>query len=100
MTDIQPISPSTLVSHLWLVTGSTGEYSDRSEWVVAAFATEAKAQRYAELAQNEADRIDSLRPNRYNSAGMDNRFDRRMSMDYTGTRYRHEMVKLHRVVSV
>jgi hypothetical protein len=34
-----------------LVCGTTGEYSDRYEWIVAAFSTEEAAQKYIDKLQ-------------------------------------------------
>ena len=82
-----------LLGHLWIVTGSTGEYSDRCEWTLCAYRTEEEAKRHVELAQAEADRIERTRENRYNS-GEPNKYDSRMQMDYTGTSYHCEMVEL------
>lgn len=82
-----------LLGHLWIVTGSTGEYSDRCEWTLCAYRTAEEANRHVELAQAEADRIERTRENRYNS-GEPNKYDSRMQMDYTGTSYHCEMVEL------
>lgn len=39
---------------IWVVMGSTGEYSDRSEWLVVAFPDEAQAKRHADAATERA----------------------------------------------
>lgn len=82
-----------LLGHLWLVIGSTGEYAGRCEWTLCAYRTEEEAKRHVELAQADADRIERTRENKY-SSGEPNKYDSRMQMDYTGTRYHHEMVEL------
>ena len=42
---------------VWLVIGTCGEYSDRSEWVVAAYFDKALAERHADLAMEEDRRL-------------------------------------------
>lgn len=80
---------------LHVVMGTTGEYSDRSEWPVKAFVDEAKAQRFV-LEVDEWIRVnglamsDSPNANPHPDAaarGMVNPFDPNMSFDYTGTDY-------------
>lgn len=45
---------------IYLVCASLGEYSDRKEWVVAAYADEPLAQEHVALAQAAANRFESL----------------------------------------
>lgn len=87
------VGAGDLLGHFWVVTGSTGEYSDRCEWTLCAYRTEDEAKKHQQLAQAEADRIERTRENRYNS-GEPNKYDTRMQMDYTGTRYTYEMIEL------
>lgn len=42
---------------VYVVMGTTGEYSDRIEWVVIAYDNETKAQQHVTLATQEAHRI-------------------------------------------
>ena len=70
-----------------IVMGTTGEYSDRSEWPVRAFLTARRAEKYALAAKQRADVIAK------EHGGMDilqqkpNELDPGMRMDYTGTEY-------------
>lgn len=88
---------------LYVVRGSTGEYSDRSEWNVRAFLTLAKAQQHVVLATARANELRAAGHNRFGDSGCwcddcddrptrrlqrpFNEFDERMRMDYNGTRY-------------
>ena len=83
----------------YVVIGTTGEYSDRSEWLVKAFNTESEAKVYvvlceaqgrlAELARNKGE-IDTWGdiPERYL------KYDKAMYIDYTGVSYYYEEVEL------
>lgn len=78
---------------VWVVSGSTGEYSDRNEWLVAAFASEdaAKAriialdQRMQEMPQQwkEGSWGEHDGKMKEHMALLDPNF----CIDYTGTRY-------------
>lgn len=80
------------MSHdLWIVQGSSGEYSDRTEWPVCWFATEEEAVRYARLLEGAdeslgADR-DDWRKRDEVKARMARAGDPNWRSDYTGTRY-------------
>jgi hypothetical protein len=69
--------------------GSTGEYSDRTEWAVLAFTSEAKAAAHCTLATARAHEIQQALGQ--SPAGMqhyeNNEYDPDMRMDYTGTSY-------------
>jgi hypothetical protein len=81
---------------VYVVCGSTGEYSDHAEWLVAAYTNEKDAQRHVLLAAQEADCIKEERGNRYTSPREgSNRFDANMRMDYTGTSYYYDTTELH-----
>ena len=72
---------------VWIVMGTTGEYSDRSEWPVCVYADEARAQARAEAATQRAAEIYEARP-RYSAPPEGaNEHDPKMQMDYTGTTY-------------
>jgi len=72
-----------------VVFGSTGEYSDRSEWPVKAFRTEATAQELVLAATKSANEVFAARKRKYsyNVPKGANPHDPHMEMDYTGTRY-------------
>jgi len=74
---------------IYVVMGTTGEYSDRTEWSVGAYQDRARADEHADLATTEAYKICKERPSRYSSPDPDrtNIYDRRMNMSYTGTDY-------------
>lgn len=88
---------------VWLVVGTCGEYSDRSEWVVAAYFDKALAERHADLAMEEERRLlrawevsgrevydfryDSIHDRPEEKAMRVNRFDLKAQRDYTGTDY-------------
>jgi len=77
---------------VFVVIGSTGEYSDRREWFVAGYADQAKAEEHARLASDAAREIFTA------SEAVDDSWDYRDTavnpydtdashMDYTGTHY-------------
>lgn len=72
---------------IWVVHGTTGEYSDRWEWVVCAFADEQKAKDFAEAATRRAKEIAVSRDSQYRVPLGTSEYDPRMQMDYTGTDY-------------
>ncbi len=82
-------------AHIWLVTGSCGEYSDFQQWNVAAFHTEAEAQKLADAAQLAAAKYpkDGTWKDR---AEFKTSLDPQFKYDYTGTSYQVEMVELRR----
>jgi hypothetical protein len=80
---------------VWIVVGETGEYSDYSEWNVAAFTTEELAGDFRNLCQGEADKVNGkdckLRD------GFKSAYDTQYYCNYTGTTYRVEMVEVFSV---
>jgi hypothetical protein len=72
---------------IFLVQGTTGEYSDRSEWVVCAFRSKEKAEAHAHDAQWRAKEIEHSHQRYYHPKQGENEFDPEMQMDYTGTAY-------------
>ncbi len=70
---------------LFIVHGATGEYSDRGEWTVAAYADEAMAKAHIDAA-GEWYRANNCFEARYD-ATFNNPFDPDMSVDYTGTHW-------------
>lgn len=85
-----------VVTHrsVWLVIGVCGEYSDRSEWVVAAYFDRALAERHADLASEEEQRLLAAHlsaggnsRSSYRAQQYPNRYDAKVQRDYTGTDY-------------
>ncbi len=85
---------------IWVVMGTTGEYSDRNEWPVVAFADKAKAEARIIACTEEANKryANSQVPDddngwsSYNTK--DNPLDPHMKIDYTGTSYFHYEVEV------
>ena len=86
-----------VVTHrsVWLVIGVCGEYSDRSEWVAAAYFDRALAERHADLASEEEQRLLAAHMSaggdeyefRYRTEQYPNRYDAKVQRDYAGTDY-------------
>jgi hypothetical protein len=86
------------MSKIHVVMGSTGEYSDRSEWPVRAFASEEKAKELVASADRAAKEL------AVTTQGMDwkkasellkqNKLDPDVMIDYTGTTYYYMTVEL------
>lgn len=79
---------------IWMVGGTTGEYSDRTEWVVDAWRSEAEAQARVKFLTEEMQRlgITGSEPDRYEDSHEARRkemrkHDRGFHDDYTGTSY-------------
>jgi hypothetical protein len=72
---------------IYIVEGTTGDYSDRTDWVVCAFRSKKKAEDLAHKAMRRAKEIQISRPSRYDAPKGENEFDAKMQMDYTGTEY-------------
>lgn len=81
--------------HIWLVTGSCGQYSDFQQWNVAAFPTEAEAQKLADAAQLAAAKYPK-NGTRKERAEFKTSLDPQFKYDYTGTSYQVEMIELRR----
>jgi hypothetical protein len=79
---------------IFVVFGTTGEYSDRSEWLVKAYKKEKLAQEHVTNAEMRAKEIQCVRPNEYEAPKRANKFDPNMQMDYTGTSYYYASVDL------
>jgi hypothetical protein len=80
---------------IWVVEGSTGEYSDHSEWPVKAFTKEEYAKEFVELCSAEYRRIilrlDELELYYFDSdlpEDCKHKYDEGFTTDYTGTLYR------------
>ena len=73
---------------IYVVFGTTGEYSDRTEWPVKAYASLKKAKTHILEADKVADAIFVKREGRMSSTNEEtNPFDEDFRMDYTGTSY-------------
>ena len=75
------------MKNVFVVIGTTGEYSDRNEWAVMAYLDESAAQEHVVNADRRAKEIFATRADRYSVERGANEFDPDMSMDYTGTSY-------------
>lgn len=88
--------------NVYIVFGTTGEYSDRSEWPVKAYLDEVRAQEHVEAASADArEFMATSHGEHYSVWGMTKeelaeRFphDPNFSCDYTGTKYYLETVEL------
>jgi hypothetical protein len=78
------------MTQIYIVRGTTGEYSDRSEWLVAAYTDEVTAQEHVILAQKRANEIKVAQDNTdyFTEFDKTNIYDPNGDIDnYTGTRY-------------
>jgi len=75
------------MSTIYVVQGTTGEYSDRKDWLVKAFSSQTKALDLCHRAQLRAFEIKKSRESPYSAPKNSNEFDPGMYMDYTGTEY-------------
>lgn len=82
------------MNKIYIVMGTTGEYSDRTEWPVKAFFNKQKAERLVRLASERAREIfSSLHSDWYNvrkalsQGDIKNEYDSNFQIDYTGTLY-------------
>jgi len=72
---------------VYIVMGTTGEYSDRSEWSVCAYPERAQAEEHVERASQYA-RLALLNQQEQRPVLREtNPYDPDMKMDYTGTQY-------------
>ena len=90
---------------IYIVEGSTGEYSDHCEWIVCAFADKTKAEELVLKATERAKKIFAEMESDLQSVwyGGDrsgkyvNEFDPGMNMGYTGTYYTYYETELRDV---
>jgi hypothetical protein len=75
------------MNRIYVVMGSTGEYSDRDEWPVLAYTNERAAQNHVAKATERADELYSKYHDYYDIPVNSNEYDPDMEIDYTGTRY-------------
>ena len=81
------------MNKVYIVVGSTGQYSDTMYWYVKAYAEESDAERHAKLAKSECDVICAGRDSYWDIPEGANKYDPRMSVDYTGVFYSVEEVE-------
>lgn len=85
---------------VWIVQGSTGEYSDHDEWVICAYRTQEQANTHAVLAAARAREIQKAADGEMvfswdlERLGMFNEYDKDMRIDYTGVNYQVIEVEL------
>jgi hypothetical protein len=75
---------------LYVVMGTTGEYSDRREWPVCAYEDETTAQKHVQHATDAAQRLMASVASYYDvtdAMRQANIYDTHVEFDYTGTRY-------------
>ncbi len=72
---------------IYIVGGTTGAYSDRTDWVVCAYTDSEQAETHVRNAMLRAKEIEKSRESRYTAVRGINEFDPEMRMDYTGTEY-------------
>lgn len=79
---------------IYIIIGTCGEYSDRSEWIVCWCATEAEATTYVDAcrAEDRALEGDARDEARWGS-GKPSMLDKYWQTSYTGTEYRVEAVE-------
>lgn len=82
------------IENIWIVEGSSGEYSDRRDWVVCAYRTEAEAKRHAELAEARSKELRRDSGSYWDIPAGANEWDPQELHDYTGTRYWHSLTEL------
>ena len=78
---------------IFVVYGSTGEYSDHREWYVAAYFSETNAKNHVLQATARANEL-IAQHGEYNIPDGANEHDAQMQADYTGTRYTYATVPL------
>lgn len=73
---------------IYLVEGSTGEYSDAQDWIVCAYRSKEKAEEHASKATQRSKELqnENWRYQNMDARGV-NEFDSNFQMDYTGTDY-------------
>lgn len=73
---------------IWIVEGTSGEYSDQDQWIVCAYRSKERAEDVAANATRRADEIQKNRKRYEPIPDGANEFDPKMRMGgYTGTEY-------------
>ena len=83
---------------IYVITGTTGEYSDRSEWLVTAYTKEDDAKKHVEEATKYAEAWHALTWEQRDGKNEKtaNPMDPCFSHDYTGTEYYYTEVDLQK----
>jgi hypothetical protein len=80
---------------IYVVEGSTGEYSDHTEWLVKAYKDESKAKAHVVRATEVANKLFQSRESKFSEGENEtNPYDPDMRMDYTGVHYTYFSVEL------
>lgn len=84
---------------IYVIIGSTGEYSDRDEWLVRGFSTEEKASQFTQRANDMSKEIEREMVRQgtywYDKDKIGERpLDPNFRIDYTGTEYHCEKVEV------
>ena len=79
---------------IYIVEGSTGEYSDHRDWMLCAYRDEAAAQEHVEKATARANELVAEYQRSYDIPSGANEHDPSMQIDYTGVRYTYYSVEL------
>jgi hypothetical protein len=79
---------------IYVVEGSTGEYSDHSEWLVKAFTSEDAAKDFVVKADAIARELQSSRQSHLDYWKEKHPMDDKYMSDYTGTHYTYHSVEL------
>jgi len=79
---------------IYVVFGSTGEYSDHDEWMVKAFTKEAMAKDWIVKCTKKANELKIQYSNEYDIPRGANQYDPYMRIDYTGVDYNYSEVEL------
>ena len=80
---------------VYIVQATTGEFSDRMEWLVAAYFDIQQAKKHAELASIRAEELMANHDNFYDILGESNQYDPEMSVDYNGVHYYVTELKIY-----
>ena len=89
--------PEPTKSEAYIVVGCTGEYSDRTEWLVRGFYDAGEAENFVYKVSRKAREWESTRKSEFDNppAGFTD-LDPNMRMDYMGTNYRVETVEMEK----
>lgn len=70
---------------IYIVTGCTGEYADRTSWEICAYTNEEDAQKHVKLATKAYDDAGGIKIRNTLNYPYGNPYDPNMQVDYTGT---------------
>lgn len=75
------------MKNVYVVMGSTGEYSDHNEWPVKAYLNVKSAEKHVIDVSRRADELIVIHGGYHNVPDGSNEFDPQMRIDYTGVNY-------------